>query len=265
MKNRKKIKMSFENKVVIVTGASSGIGAAFATKFAEEGAKVVLVGRNKQKLKAVSEKCGITGSKLVITADVTKEDDLRRIVDDTVRHFGQIDVLINNAGMNINTSIMSNNAMEIFDQVMATNLRSVVCLTHLASKYLIETKGNIINISSATARSVVIPGYFSYCTSKAAIDHFTRTVASELASKGVRVNSINPGPVRTNFIANRDLNEKEEEARWAYMGELTSLKRVSSPEEIADIGLFIASDKAAAITGAAFVSDNGFLIRPVVG
>uniref|UniRef100_A0A2A4JIX4 Ketoreductase domain-containing protein n=1 Tax=Heliothis virescens TaxID=7102 RepID=A0A2A4JIX4_HELVI len=249
--------MSFQNKVVLVTGSSSGIGAAIAIKFAEEGAKVAIVGRNQEKLNNVAKKCG---KPLVLVADVTKEEDAKRIVDETVKVFGKLDVLVNNAGIGGSSSIKADNAIETFDKVMNTNLRAPVYLTHLAVPHLVKTKGNIINISSVAAMKILSADLFAYSTSKAALDHFSRAVALELAPSGVRVNTVNPGPVKTDIIENMGASEKAQEAAYKHMEDMTALKRVSDPEEIGDLVLFLASDKAKAITGSSYVSDNGMLL-----
>ncbi|KAL0868362.1 hypothetical protein ABMA27_007881 [Loxostege sticticalis] len=252
--------MSFNNKVVLVTGASSGIGAAIALKFAEEGANVAIVGRKVDKLKNVSEDIAKVGNKpLVIAADVTKEDDAKRIVNETVKQFGKLDVLINNAGVGRDTEITDANALEVFDYVMNTNLRSAVYLTHLASKHLIETKGNIINISSG-AGHMVTESHFPYCTSKAGLNHFARAIALDLAPKGVRVNTISPGPVKTDIFENKGASKEMEKAIWDKFLEKSPLKRISDPSEIAYLALFLASEKAVGITGSTYVSDNGFLL-----
>ncbi|XP_049694232.2 17-beta-hydroxysteroid dehydrogenase 14-like [Helicoverpa armigera] len=250
--------MSFQDKVVIVTGSSSGIGAAIAIKFAEEGAKVTLVGRNQEKLNNVAKKCG---KPLVLVADVTKDEDAKRIVDETLRVFGKLDILVNNAGIANATGIQAEHAMAVFDKVISTNLRSVVYLTHLAAPHLVKTKGNIVNISSAVAFRVFSKEAFPYCTSKAALDHFSRAVALELASSGVRVNTVNPGPVVTDIIENLGATKEQQATTFKRMTDMTALNRISDPEEIADLVLFVASDKAKAITGSSYVSDNGVLLE----
>ncbi|KAJ8721919.1 hypothetical protein PYW08_004321 [Mythimna loreyi] len=250
--------MSFQDKVVIVTGGSSGIGAATAIKFAEEGAKVAIVGRNKAKLDNVAKQCG---NPLVIVADVSKDADIKRIISETLKQFGKLDILVNNAGIAHSVSILAEQAMTVFDNVMSTNLRSVVYLTHLAAPHLVKTKGNIVNISSVAGLRVLAKDTFSYSTSKAGLDHFTRAVAQELAENGVRVNSVNPGPVKTDIIGNMGATGEMEEAVYKYMQNMTALNRISGPEEIADVVLFLASDKARAITGSSFVSDNGTLLK----
>ena len=250
--------MSFKDKVVIVTGSSSGIGAAIATKFAEEGAKVTIVGRNTEKLNNVGKKCN---NPLVVVADMNKDDNVKRILDETITRFGKLDILVNNAGMSRAATIQAEDAMKVFDEVMSTNLRSVVYLTHLAAPHLVKTKGNIINISSIAAFKVVGPGTFSYNASKAALDHFTRSIAQELASSGVRVNTVNPGPVRTDIVINMGVPAAVAEGFFDTVKNMTALNRVSDPEEIADLVLFLASDKARAITGSSFLTDNGTLLK----
>ncbi|XP_026725152.1 uncharacterized protein LOC113492066 [Trichoplusia ni] len=253
--------MSFNDKVVIVTGGSSGIGAAIAVEFSGLGAKVTIVGRNETKLKEVAKKCK---NPLTVVADITKENDIKKIVTETLNRFGKIDILINNAGMAIQAGILAENAMETYDKVMNTNLRSAVYLTHLAAPHIVKTKGNIINISSIASLTVFGNDHFSYGASKAAMDHFTRSIAAELASSGVRVNSVNPGPVRTDFLENMGVEKKaEQDAMFEEFGRTaTALGRVSDSEEIADLVIFLASDKARGITGSVFVTDNGSLVKP---
>lgn len=254
--------MAFNDKIIIVTGASTGIGAATAIKFAEEKAKVVIVARTEAKLKEVSEKCKEHGAEpLMIVADVTKDSDIKNIISTTIYKCGRIDVLVNNAGVAGPVAIWDDKAIDVFDRVMNTNLRSVVYLTNLAAPHLIETKGNIINVSSVAALDVSLKQHFSYCTSKAGLDHFTRSAALDFASKGVRVNTVNPGPVETNFVSSLGLNKEQQAQFWIKIAETTALRRVSAPEEVADLILFLASEKAKAITGSSVVVDNGRLLK----
>jgi NAD(P)-dependent dehydrogenase (short-subunit alcohol dehydrogenase family) len=249
--------MSFTNKVVIVTGASSGIGATTAILFCKEGAHVVLVGRNEAKLNNTSERCAQAGGQhIVIKADVSNDDDARRIVKETVDKFGRLDVLINNAGILTYGTILDGTVVDAYDQMTNINLRAVMHMTVLAAAHLIKTKGNIINISSVAGVGIIKYTFTAYATTKAGLDHFSRGSASELASSGVRVNVINPGPVLTDIFTNGGTSlEKEME------GLFTPLGRVSQSEEISDLILFLASDKARGITGSVFVVDNGFLVR----
>ncbi|OWR44869.1 hydroxybutyrate dehydrogenase [Danaus plexippus plexippus] len=250
--------MPFINKVVLVVGGSSGIGAATAIKLCGEGARVAIVGRNKSKLKAVENQCeGI----LVINADVRHDEDIKKIVDTTVNHFGKLDVLINSVGVACFASITAENAMEEFDKTMAVNLRAAVYLSHLAIPHLIKTKGNIVNISSVASTAVFFENHFAYCTSKAGLDHFTRSIALELAPKGVRINIIIPGPVKTDYINGLISDIKEHEKFYKMLENRTALGKQSEANEIADLILYIASEKARSITGSSFVIDNGMLLK----
>lgn len=173
--------MSFADKVVIVTGASSGIGAGAAIHLSKLGAKVVITGRNEENLKETAAKC--QGEILSIVADVNSELDRVKIIDETVKKFGKIDVLVNNAGLGEAGNILTT-TMEQYDKVMNTNVRSVFHLTQLATPHLIKTKGNIVNISSV-AGPRQFPNILAYCMSKAAIDQFTKCVALELVSSNI--------------------------------------------------------------------------------
>ncbi|XP_034827566.1 3-oxoacyl-[acyl-carrier-protein] reductase-like [Maniola hyperantus] len=246
--------MSFTNKVVIVTGASSGIGAAVAIAFSAAGAKVAIVGRNESKLASVAARCS---NPLVIRADITKDEDARAVIAETVKKFGKLDILINNAGLTKIASILQGDMMKAYDSIMDINVRALVQLTTLAAPYLLKTKGNIVNISSiAAVLTPVYPGGINYCVSKAAVTHFGACAAVEFAPHGVRVNTVSPGPVKTDFIENAKVP-----ITWDDHKKYNSLKRISEPEEIADLVLFLASDKAKGITGSNFVSDNGSIIK----
>ncbi|XP_048486633.1 3-oxoacyl-[acyl-carrier-protein] reductase FabG-like [Plutella xylostella] len=251
--------MSFKDKVVIVTGASSGIGAATAVELCRQGAAVVLAARNPGKLAAVRARCAAAGPPpLLLPTDLVNEADLRNLVDKTVEKYGRIDILINNAGFGAKVPFESADAMKVFDEIVGLNLRAVVQLTHLTLPHLIKSKGNIVNISSVAALKN-IQDSFAYCTAKAGLDHFSRCIASELAPKGVRVNVVNPGPVRTDFVENMGVNEVGK--FYENIGEMMPLKRVSEPEEITDVILFLASEKARGVTGASWVTDDGYMIK----
>ncbi|KAI5633642.1 enoyl-(Acyl carrier protein) reductase domain-containing protein [Phthorimaea operculella] len=247
------------NKVVLVTGASSGIGAATAVLFGKEGADVSMVGRNQKKLDAVASEVAAVGkTPHVINADLSKDDDVKRIVEETISKFGKLDVLINNAGFGRNGTILDGKVLETYDAVMSVNVRAVINLTTLFAPHLAATKGNIVNVSSAASMTTpsIRPSFLAYYVSKAALDHFTRGAALELAPSGVRVNAVNPGPVKTDFMKNANVN-----VNWDHFASVAPLGRVSEPEEIADLILYVASEKSRGITGSCFVNDNGILLK----
>lgn len=249
--------MSFKDKVVIVTGASSGIGAATAVSFAGQGANVVLVARNQAKLDNVTSLCFEAGKKpLVINADVVKEEDAKRVIEETLKAYGKIDVLVNNAGKNTTVTFGSQDTMAALDDVMTLNYRAVVHLTYLALPYLLQSQGNIINVSSI-ASTKTFPNGWAYCPSKAAVDSFTKSLALELGPKGVRVNAVNPGPVKTDIIDNMGIPGSVSDKVWESMKAMTALHRVSETQEVADVILFLASDKARGVTASRWITDNG--------
>ncbi|XP_045774495.1 3-oxoacyl-[acyl-carrier-protein] reductase FabG-like [Maniola jurtina] len=254
--------MSFKDNVVIVTGASSGIGAAAALKFAEEGANVVIVARNKEKLTAVAEKCAENGTKpLVIVADLATDTCIKEIIDTTLTQFGKLNVLVNNAGICGFVDIVSDNIMKKFDEIIATNLRAAAYLTNLSMPHLIKSRGNVVNISGVAAHAVLFPGNLAYCTSKAALDHFTRGVALDVASHGVRLNSICPGPVKSDYMDTLIPDKTKHKDFWDTLSKRTALGKLIEPKEVADLILYLASDKARSITGSSFVIDGGMLLK----
>lgn len=198
----------FVDKVILITGASSGIGAGTAEFLASKGAWLVLVGRNVENLKNVAAKCTPTHGApepLQIIADVTDETDAKRIIDTTIEKFQKLNVLVNNAGI-LKRGTIENSTLADYDTVMNVNVRSIFHLTQLATPHLIATKGNIVNVSSVNGiRSFA--GVLAYNMSKAALDQFTQCVALELADRGVRVNSVNPGVIVTNIHKRGGMDE----------------------------------------------------------
>ena len=245
-----------QGKVVIVTGASSGIGRASAILFANKGATVVAVGRNEKELvslgKSVKSKVGSIKPHL---ADMAQMSQLERIASEAVHHHGQIDVLVNSAGIIASGTIETTN-LDDWDKMFNINLRSVFVLTQKCLPHLIETKGNIVNVSSvAGTRS--FPNILAYGVSKAALDQMTRSAALELASAGVRVNAVNPGVVVTNIHKRGGMDEAAYEAFLERSKESHPIGRVGTPQEVAELIFYLASDKASWITGATYQIDGG--------
>jgi NAD(P)-dependent dehydrogenase (short-subunit alcohol dehydrogenase family) len=243
--------MLFEGKTVIVTGASSGIGLATARAFKKEGANVLLVARSKERLKIIAEEIDAK----YIAVDVTDKDAAEKIVGDTILEWNRIDVLVNAAGILETGNIMST-PVEDFDKMMDVNLRSVFLLMQTAIPFLKESKGNIINVSSVTGIRA-FPGILSYCVSKAALDHLTRCSALDLAPFGIRVNAVNPGVVVTNLHRAGGMNEESYSNFLEHSKMTHPLGRVGTPDEVADLILFLASEKALWITGETVSIDGG--------
>lgn len=244
------------DRVAIITGASSGIGAAIARRFAAAGATVVIVGRNRQALSKLEEEIKELGARQQkIVADLSDETAAAKIVQETIDRFGHLDILVNAAGV-IATGNIENTSLASWDSMMNLNLRSIFQLMQLSVPYLKERKGNIVNISSvAGTRS--FPNVLAYCVSKAALDQLTRCAALELAESGVRVNAINPGVVVTEIHRRGGMDEDAYQAFLERSKSTHPMGRVGRPEEIAELALFIASDLAGWITGATHAIDGG--------
>ena len=245
-----------QDKVVIVTGASSGIGRATALLFANNGSTVIAVGRNEKELTALSQtvesKTGVVKPHL---ADMTEMTQLERTVTETVANHGRIDVLVNSAGI-IKNGTIETTTLDDWDKMLNINLRSVFALSQKAVPYLAETKGNIVNVSSvAGTRS--FPNVLAYCVSKAAIDQLTRCSALELAPKGIRVNAVNPGVVITNIHKRGGMEDAAYDAFLEHSKETHPIGRVGTPEEVAELIYYLASDRASWITGATYAIDGG--------
>ncbi|MFZ1702312.1 MAG: glucose 1-dehydrogenase [Pyrinomonadaceae bacterium] len=245
-----------QGKVAIVTGASSGIGRATALRFAAEGCTVVAVGRNEKELSQLSKGVGETnGSIKPHLADVTEMSQLERIVSETVHNHGRIDMLVNSAGIIKNGNI-EDTSLDDWDKMLNINLRSVFVLSQKCVPHLAETKGNIVNVSSvAGTRS--FPNVLAYCVSKAAVDQLTRCSALELASKKVRVNAVNPGVVVTNIHKRGGMEDAAYDAFLEHSKSTHPIGRVGTPDEVADLIYFLASEKASWITGATYEIDGG--------
>uniref|UniRef100_A0A914US28 Uncharacterized protein n=1 Tax=Plectus sambesii TaxID=2011161 RepID=A0A914US28_9BILA len=259
----------FEGKVVIVTGASTGIGRATAELFAQRGAKVAITGRNAESLEITRQLCekaaGGNADKVhVIIADVTKEEDTKRIIAETVNKFGQLDVLVNNAGAATKPGLPDSHysrPLEVFDYVMNLNARSLIALDQEAIPHLKKTKGNIVNVSSVAGFKAFPHGAY-YCMAKAANDQLNRILAIDLAKEGIRVNNINPGPVRTEFASAMGMSDAAKD--WMeenYVKPNCPLGRSGTSEEMATVIAFLANnDEARFVTGQMLVADGGFSI-----
>lgn len=250
------MKKDFADKVVLVTGATSGIGRAVALGFASAAAHVTAIGRNQKALSEVETEIRDAGGEaLALASDVTDETNVQRILDQTVTRFGRLDVLVNAAG-HISTGSIEDTLPAAWDAMMNVNLRAVFRLMQLAAPHLIKTKGNIVNVSSVTGlRS--FPGVLAYCVSKAAVDQLTRCAALELAPKGVRVNAVNPGVVVTEIHKRGGMSEEDYTRFLEHSKATHPIGRVGDAGEIAELVFYLASEKAAWITGATYQIDGG--------
>lgn len=245
-----------KDKVVIITGASSGIGRAAAKLFAKNKAKVIAVGRNEKELSSLRDEIqDKKGFVKTVFADLKEISQIDRVVTDTFENFKKIDVLVNAAGIIANGSI-ENTELADWDKMMNINLRSVFYIMQKCTPHLIETKGNIVNVSSVTGTRA-FPNVLAYCVSKAGIDQLTRCSALELAPQGVRVNAVNPGVVVTNLHKRSGMDEEKYEQFLEHSKTTHPLGRAGKPEEVAELIYFLASEKAGWITGATYEIDGG--------
>ena len=244
------------DKVVIITGASSGIGRATALLFAENGAKVVALGRNEKELNALRDEASEKdGTVKIHLADIRETTQVERFFSYVIENIGQIDVLVNAAGIIQNGSI-ENTRLDDWDKMMNINLRSVFFMMQKCVPHLAKTQGNIVNVSSV-AGTRAFPNVLAYCVSKAAVDQLTRCSALELAPRGIRVNAVNPGVVVTNLHKRGGMEEEKYRDFLEHSKTTHPIGRVGEPAEIAELIYFLASEKAGWITGASYEIDGG--------
>jgi NAD(P)-dependent dehydrogenase (short-subunit alcohol dehydrogenase family) len=247
-------------KVALVTGAGSGIGLATVERFAHEGAKVVLVGRNETALKAAADRIG-TDKALAVAADVSRPEDNARMVQAAVERFGGVDIFVANAGIEGATATIETYPIETFDEVIAINVRGVF----LGLKYAIPALrqrggGSIVITSSIGGIRGRGQGNSAYIASKHAEIGLMRTATMECAPHNIRVNAVLPGPIETRMM--RSIEESRSpgdpaKAR-AALTNAAPLRRYGTPEEIANVMLFLASDEASLCTGGVYSADGGF-------
>jgi len=243
------------DRVAIVTGASRGIGSAIADALADRGAKVVLSSRKQADLDAEAGRINNAhpGAAAAIAAHAGRPDDLERLVDSTLQRFGRLDILVNNAATNPHFGHTLDADLGLWDKTFEVNVRGVFALTQLAvAKYMGEHGGAIVNVASVGGIRVAF-GLGIYNVTKAAVIHLTKQLALELGPRGIRVNAVAPGLVRTRFA----------EALWGNQEILdrvlqsTALGRIGEPPEIGRVVAFLASDDASFMTGEVVVIDGG--------
>ncbi|XP_059162066.1 uncharacterized oxidoreductase TM_0325-like [Physella acuta] len=256
----------FTDKVVVITGASSGIGEVAALMFAKRNARVTLSGRDQGRLQAALEKCveaggGHADRYLTVQGDVSDPLVRQAIIQRTLDTFGQLDILVPNAGIILEEGGLTNPTEAAYDKTMDVNVKSIFFLIQESIPHLEKTKGCIVNVSSIGAL-VPFPDEIIYGMSKAALDYMTRTLALGLAPKGIRVNSINP-TLTTSRIYRTYTSDPAGTA--SFMTNYASLhplhQRESTPEEQASVIVFLASQSASFITGQCIAVDGGITLR----
>lgn len=245
-----------EHKVVLVTGAASGIGLAIAKAFAEEGANLVLVDRNKDELLAVQESFE-AGKSLALTCDVTDAENVQRAVEAAVSHYGKLDCLINNAGI-ASIGNIENTTESEFKRVMDVNVNGVYNLIKSSIPFLKQSKGVIINMASIASK-MGLDDRLAYSTSKGAVMAMTYSVAKDYIKDGIRCNCLCPARIHTPFVdgyLDKNYPDNKEEM-FKKLSEFQPIGRMGDPKEVADAAVFLCSDKAKFITGLALDVDGG--------
>jgi len=237
----------FSDKVVIVTGGGTGIGRAVAEQFAEKGAQVLITGRREKPLKELYQR--YPKKIRFLKADITKVEDRKSIIHSTIKSFGKIDVLVNNAGVGLFGNIQQVTD-ENFEQSYLTNLIAPASLIREAIPHLAATKGSVVNISSVVAKSVEA-GSSAYSCSKAALNQLTRILAVELGVVGIRVNAVAPGTIKT------DMTKRSFELNGEALASITALKRGGEPIDVARVVLLLASEEAGWVTGQILDASGG--------
>ena len=243
--------MKLKDKVAIVTGASRGIGKAIAEKFCQEGAVCVVCSRSKERVSKMAEELEKTGAKVfAVQADISKKEDVESLVDVTLHEFERIDILVNNAGITRDTLLMRMKDAD-WEDVLNTNLTGVFLCTRAVTRQMLKQRnGRIINISSVIGLTGNV-GQANYAAAKAGIIGFTKSVARELGRRNITVNAVAPGYITTDMTASLSEEYKQR------MFELIPLGRSGTPEDVAEVAAFLASDSANYITGQIIQVDGG--------
>lgn len=258
--------LSLQGKVALITGAGNGIGSATAIYFTELGATVSLLDVDADHLRVVAERCHQIDcgrpKPLLTVGSVTDSEVLKKCVESTVKTFGRLDTLVNNAGVTKTTSILGS-PMDDYDLIFNVNVRALVELTKLAAPHLIKAQGSVISMASV-AGSQVVEGRLYYGMSKAVVKIFTKYAAEELGKHNVRVNCISPGMVKTNLLLRYGISKENLQQYFDECGQKHVLQRCAEPQEIAHLIAFLASDLASFVTGSDYFVDGGLTVKPSI-
>ena len=241
---------NFEDNVVIITGSTGGIGEAIAYRFADEDAVVVINGRSEAAGEDVVNKIiQNDGTAMFVRADMRNPDDIQKLISKTVDSFNQIDILINNAAVQTETSVIDA-TLDDWTRLIETNFRAYWLTVKYAIKHMPQGS-SVINVSSNHAHHTM-PRHFPYNAIKAGIEGMTRAMALDLGKLGIRANSITPGWIRVERTE-QELTQKEQQ----HLEDVHPLGRIGKPEDVAGTALWLASDDAAFVTGTSILVDGG--------
>ena len=249
--------MKLKNRIVVVTGAGSGIGRACAIESAKEGARVIVADINLQGAdETVRQIVANKGQAVVFKTDVSNPESVKQLVDFTIRSFTKIDTLINNAAIQVNKTI-EDITFEEWNLQMSVNVGGIFLCSKYFLPYLRITKGSIVNMSSVNG-FFVEPMCAGYCTTKAAIIGLTKAMAIDHGHEGVRVNCICPGYIDAGLAEGYFQSQPDPAKARVEAGRLHALWRIGKPEEVARVAVFLSGDDASFMTGASVVVDGGF-------
>lgn len=243
-----------KGKIALITGGTSGMGEAFAKKFACEGAEVIIVGRNKDSgYRIVDEIKRDNGKAKYYCCDVTEECSVNKLCEDFLQNYSRMDILVNNAGILLTDPLEEIKETEWL-QVFDTNVHSMMRVTKVFIDLIVKSKGNILNNTSIDGLQSLVRGRanYAYCASKSAAIKFTQQLALNYTPKGIRVNCLCPGVTETPFFTNRD---------FSRFHDAIPMGRVAQPEEIANAALFLVSDEASYVSGAILTVDGAASLK----
>lgn len=248
--------VGLKGKVAIVTGAGQGIGREIALYLAKNGANVVVADITDKMLEVVNEIKSLGSQGLAVKCDISKTEEVEKMVDETIREFGRIDILVNNAGIYPSKPFLEMTEQD-WDRVLNINLKGTFhCIKAVVSKMVSQKYGKIINLSSMAGSTIGFPSQAHYSASKAGIVGLTKTLALELAPFGININAIAPGPINpTGSITTNNIEAIEQIRKTIPIG------RIGQPEDVANLVLYLASDESSFITGQCIVIDGGFTVQ----
>ena len=245
-----------KGKVCLVTGGGSGIGRATAERMAAERAEAIVVaGRREAEIEATAAECRELGAEAIaLKTDITQEDDVARLVGTAIERCGRLDVAFNNAGFQERRAPLEEQGTDVFDSVFDTNVRALfLCLRHQLPAMLVQGRGSIVVNASVSGMRNPNPGFSLYSASKAAAISLTRSAAMENAPRGIRINAIAPGRVVTDVMLRAGVGDV------ATVSAGLPLRRMGSPEEVAEAVVWLSSDASSYVVGHVLAADGGFL------
>ena len=248
--------MKLKDRVALITGGSEGMGYATAELFLREGAVVVITGRSAEKGAAASEKLQPLGRVEFVQGDVSRDDDVARMVDRTIQLFGRIDIVFNNAGVYLE-KVAEETTEEEWNLVLDVNLKGTFLVSKRAIPHMKRQGGGVIINNSSDAGLVGNKACAAYCASKGGVTIMTKAMALDYAKDNIRVNCVNPGVIDTPMVASEVARAADKERYIEQMNADHPVGRIGTPEEVAKAVLFLASDDSSFVTGAALSIDGG--------